>query len=40
MQFLVAGLKADTDGSASYHLLVLKELITSMTVCSLSSAST
>ena len=29
---MVAVLKADTDGTASYQLLVLKELITTMTV--------
>ena len=32
LQFLVAILKADTDGTAAYQLLVLKELITTMTV--------
>ena len=32
VQFLVAGLKRDSDGTASYYLLILSELITSMTV--------
>ena len=32
LQFMVAILKADTDGTAAYQLLVLKELITTMTV--------
>lgn len=33
---MVAILKADTDGTAAYQLLVLKDLITTMTVITVS----